>query len=97
MKTACIKYSCLISTHISAHHGAPHSISDKDLVKDNRKAVNIRLGGHHTDIGPGVTGDKHRVRGVCVELQQLRVTPQHLGGSPQLAPEILVTILSDIS
>ena len=51
----------MLDTHISGHHGAPHSISDKDLVKDNGKAVHIRLGGHHTGVGPGVTGDKHRV------------------------------------
>ena len=55
-------------THISAQHGAPDSISHEDLVKDDSKTVHIRLRGHDTDIGPGVTGDKDWVRGVCVEL-----------------------------
>ena len=85
------------STHISAQHGAPDSISHEDLVKDDCKTVHIRLCCHDTDISPSVTGDKDWVRGVCVELQELGVTPQHLWGSPQLAPEILVTIFWDIS
>ena len=65
-------------------------------MKNNSKTVNIRLGGHGTHIPPGVISDKHWMRGIGVELEKLRVTLQHLGGSPQLTAEVLMTVLRDI-